>query len=449
MESFVTTATVPAKQDVCLEFPGTDQDKRLRHVRCEAEFHREQPAIHPAAHRFRIAIVTSVHPDFDARLWKYARLLCNLGHEVHLFCPWDVESGKRDGVVLHPFQRVTRRWMSPFQIPWRLGKVLCPMLSKVEVVHFHDIDILPWMTLLSLFKPTIYDVHENYPEEMLVREWVPDPLRRLLSFCVRWMQVLCAAVIRNVVLVIEAQNDDLFGPTLRKTIVANYAATELLQEVRPDYMERPTGIIFLGSQYENNGSGLLVEIADRLRRHLPDAKVYAIDRFSTSAYKQELMAEVGRRGLQDTYILLPNVPPHAIMDHLNRCTIAVAPNLRVPKQLRALPTKLFEYMAAGLPIVASDLPQAVAIVGGSNAGLLARPEDPSTFVDAICRLANNRAYARELGLNGQRAFRERYSWESQAGVIQSFYERVLLGRCSQIAATDIDSRFPTSENELA
>ena len=90
-------------------------------------------------------------------------------------------------------------------------------------------------------------------------------------------------------------------------------------------------------------------------------------------------------------------------------------------------------MAAGLPIVASDLPQAVAIVGGSNAGLLARPEDPSSFADAICRLANDRAYARELGLSGQRAFRERYSWESQAGVIQSFYERVLLGRYEHVA----------------
>ena len=433
MESLATTAALPAKPSVCSEVSSPDQATQVRNGRYETELHPEQSLPPRTTHCFRIAIVTSVHPDFDARIWKYAKLLRQLGHELHLVCPWKVKPGEMDGVVFHPFQRAVRGWARPFQVPLRLGGALLPLLSKVDAVHFHDIDILPWMTLLALFKPVIYDVHENYPEEMLVREWIPNPLRRSLSFLVRWMQVLCAAVIRNIVLVIEAQNDDLFGPTLRKTVVANYATNELLEQVRPDYMKRPTGIIFLGSQYENNGSTLLVEIADCLKRRQPEAKVYAVDRFSTAAYKRQLMAEVARRDLQDTYILLPNVPPHAIMDYLNRCTIAVAPNLRVPKQLRALPTKLFEYMAAGLPIVASDLPQAVTIVEGSNAGLLAPPEDPNSFADAICQLANDRAYAHELGLNGQRALLERYCWESQAGLIQSLYERVLLG-CSDRAA---------------
>jgi glycosyltransferase involved in cell wall biosynthesis len=427
MESLAATAILPLRQDICADFSATDQNAQLRNGSYVVESRPERSPLPRTAHHFRIAVVTSVHPDFDARLWKYARLLQSLGHEVHLFCPWDVTPGKLDGIVIHTFKRATHRLASVFQIPWRLGRLLCPMLAKIDVVHFHDIDILPWMALLALVKPTIYDVHENYPEEMLVRDWIPNPLRRSLSFCVRWMQVLCAAVIRNVVLVVDAQHDDLFGPTLRKTIVANYATEELLDQVRPDYMKRPTGIIFLGSQYENNGSGLLLEIADRLTHRLPGTKIYVIDRFATPAYKRQLMAEVARRGLQDTYTLLPNVAPNAIMDYLNRCTIAVAPNLRVPKQLRALPTKFFEYMAAGLPIVASDLPQAVAIVGESKAGLLARPEDPDSFVDTICQLANDRAYAHQLGLNGQRAFIDRYSWESQACIIQSFYERVLHG----------------------
>jgi len=377
-------------------------------------------------HRFRIAIVTSIHLDFDARLWKYATLLRRLGHEVHMVCPWAVKEGEIEGVVFHPFKRVVGRRARSFQVPWRLGQVLLPLLPKVDVVHFHDIDILPWMTWIALIKPVIYDVHENYPEEMLVREWIPKPTRYLLKFCVRWMQLACAAIIRNVVLVTEAQNEDLFGPTLRKTLVANYAALDLRKQVKSDYMTRPLGIVFIGSQYENNGSGLLIEIADRLRRRLPEAKVYAIDRFASPDYKRTLMADVAHRGLQNTYVLLPRLKPDLIMEYLNRCTIAVAPNLRVPKQVRALPAKLFEYMAAGLPIVTSDLPQAMAIVSGSNAGLLAQPEDPDSFVSAICELAADRVYARELGQNGQRAFVNRYSWESQTDIIQRFYERVLL-----------------------
>jgi glycosyltransferase involved in cell wall biosynthesis len=384
---------------------------------------------------FRIAIVTSIHSDFDARLWKYAKLLRSLGHEVHMVCPWAVEAGETDGIIFHPFARVRSRWARTAQIPWRLGRTLLPLLPKVDVLHFHDIDILPWMALLSLFKPVIYDVHENYPEEMLVREWIPRPLRHLLAFSVRWMQIACAAIIRNIVLVAESQNKDLVGPTLRKTMVMNYATVELLRNVTQDYTERPDGVIFLGSQYENNGSMLLIEIADRLHKRLPGMKVYAVERFADPLYRQKLLDEVTRRCLQDCYVLLPNIKPQNIMNHLNRCTIAVLCNLRVPQQINGVHTKLFEYMAAGLPIVTSDLPHQVSTISSANNGLLAQPDNPDSFVEAICQLAANRDYARQLGLNGQRYFVDHYSWESQAEKIKQFYCSVIEHRQTFVRVT--------------
>jgi glycosyltransferase involved in cell wall biosynthesis len=385
-------------------------------------------AVMPAPQTFRIAIVTSIHPDFDARLWKYAKVLRRLGHEVHMVCPWAVQARAMEGVVFHPFKRVASRRARLFQVPWRLGRALLPLLPRVDIVHFHDIDILPWMTLIALIKPVIYDVHENYPEEILSRKGIPRILRRGLSLAVRWMQIGCAAVIRDIVLVAESQHKDLVGPTLRKTMIMNYATIDLLRDVAQDYTTRPDALIFLGSQHENNGSMLLVEIADRLRERLPGMKIYAIDRFADPAYRQKVLDEVTRRGLQDHYVLLPNVKPQAIMQHLNRCTIAVTCNLRVPQQINGVHTKLFEYMAAGLPTVASDLPHQVKTISEANNGILAKPEDPNSFVDAICQLAADRERARQLGVNGQRYFIERYSWESQADVIQDLYEQVMCGR---------------------
>ena len=68
--------------------------------------------------------------------------------------------------------------------------------------------------------------------------------------------------------------------------------------------------------------------------------------------------------------------------------------------------------------MASDLPQQVATISSANNGLLAQPEDPDSFVDAICELAGDRNRARRLGLNGQRCFVDHYSWESQTEKIQ-------------------------------
>jgi len=390
-------------------------------------------------HRFRIAIVTSIHADFDARLWKYAKLLRSLDHEVHMVCPWAVDAGEADGIIFHPFARVRNRWARAVQIPWRLGRTLLPLLPKVDILHFHDIDILPWMALLAIFKPVIYDVHENYPEEMLVREWIPRPLRHVLAFCVRWMQIACAAIVRNIVLVAESQHKDLTGPTLHKMMVMNYATVDLLRNIAQDYMERPDAVMFLGSQHENNGSMLLIEIADRIHKRLPGMKVYAVDRFADPMYRQKILDEVTRRGLQDSYLLLPNIKPQNIMDHLNRCTIAISCNLQVPQQINGVHTKLFEYMAAGLPIVTSDLPHQVSTISSANNGLLAQPENPDSFVEAICHLAANRDYARQLGFNGQRYFVSHYSWESQADKIQQFYCSVMQRNAgAQLCCTPVE-----------
>ena len=66
-----------------------------------------------------IVIVTSIHPDFDARIWKYSNGLAEAGWKVHLIAPW-----KSDGVEipknirLHSFQRVKGRISRIYKIPF-------------------------------------------------------------------------------------------------------------------------------------------------------------------------------------------------------------------------------------------------------------------------------------------------------------------------------------------
>ena len=90
-----------------------------------------------------------------------------------------------------------------------------------------------------------------------------------------------------------------------------------------------------------------------------------------------------------------------------------------------MPQKIFEYMAAGLPLVSSDLPLQSEIIARANCGLLARPEDVSTFADAICTLIDDPALARRLGKNGQDAVRHTYSWEALMPKLDAFYREIV------------------------
>jgi len=367
-------------------------------------------------------VVTSIHDDFDKRIWRHAVSMAETGYTVHLVCPWVVteESEKVEGIFFHPFERVTKRRQRPYLVPIRLWKKIQPLINKVDIIHFHDIDILPWMAMISLFKPVVYDVHENYADEMLVRDWIPGFLRLPLYWAVNTGQYICSRMIRNIVLVTEAQKKDFNSPRINSIIVHNYASLKLIDDAANDYLTRDQAIIFPGSQYMSNGTMFLLDIAQMTKKEIPDIKFLISDAFESERFRERFIRELKSRKLEDTFEIMPMVPSSEIIKLLNRATITINPVLRVRKQLRAINTKLFEFMAAGIPFISSDLPYPTELVRDTGAGLLAQPESAASFAKQIYRLAQDRQFALFLGKNGQRAFIDRYSWESQMPILKHF-----------------------------
>lgn len=383
---------------------------------------------------FRIAIVTSIHADFDARIWKHATSVAKAGHEVHLLCPWAVAPQEvRDGVIFHPFKRIETRRGRVWKIPARVLPRLLRLAPRVDLIHFHDFDLLPLLALLSVYRPLVYDVHENYPEEMLVKYWVPRPLRKPLSVMTRWGQFALARLVGNVVLVVPHQETAFPSSAIRRVRIANYASRQLADEAADDYDRRPDTVIFTGRQYESNGSLLLLDIAEEVHKKWPHVRFLVSDQFPLpqEVYRSRYVEEVERRGLSKLIELFPRVPSQQLMSVLNRATIGISPTLRTPKHEMGLPTKIFEYMAAGLPVVTSDLPTQRTLIEKTGAGLLAQPEDVQSFVAAIGALVDDRARARHMGMMGQQAMLNCYSWESQMPKLLAFYRDLIDGRTSR------------------
>jgi glycosyltransferase involved in cell wall biosynthesis len=94
----------------------------------------------------------------------------------------------------------------------------------------------------------------------------------------------------------------------------------------------------------------------------------------------------------------------------------------VPKYLEATPTKLFEYMSAGIPVIASDFPAWRSIVEGHDCGLSVDPCDPAAIADAIRLLIDDEAGARRMGENGRRAVLEHYGWTAERDKLLALYD---------------------------
>lgn len=375
-----------------------------------------------------VAIVTSIHPDFDARIWKHARLLADAGHRVRLVCPWSVAPGAVvEGVEIHPFPKAPRRLLRPVWSLVKLMPTLGRLLRDTDIVHFHDLDLLPWMIPLALWKPVVFDVHENYPDEMLEKAWIPVLIRRPVSTLVKWGQWLGSRVIRNIVLVAPSQERYFSSPALHKIYLSNFASRDLADAALNNYAKRKPVVVFIGSQHENNGSLLLLEIAAQVIAVNPAIGFLAVDRFFDPSFRERFLVRRRELGLEEAVRLVPNVRPQQLMDILNEATVGISPNLRVSQQVNGVHTKVFEYMAAGLPMVLSDLPHQLEVIRHSGAGFAVPPEQPEAFVKAILDLVADPAGAAEMGRRGKATFRADYCYESQRDALLGFYQRILTG----------------------
>jgi glycosyltransferase involved in cell wall biosynthesis len=119
-----------------------------------------------------------------------------------------------------------------------------------------------------------------------------------------------------------------------------------------------------------------------------------------------------------------HVTRQGVRDILSRSIAGLVTLHPTINYLDALPVKMFEYMGAGIPVIASDFPLWRTIVADSNCGLLVNPLNPQEIADAIDFLITHPQEARKMGSNGRRAVLERYNWTFESKKLLAFYKNL-------------------------
>jgi len=119
--------------------------------------------------------------------------------------------------------------------------------------------------------------------------------------------------------------------------------------------------------------------------------------------------------------------PEDVYAHLAKADIGLVCLHPEPRFMVAWPVKLFEYMAAGLSVVASNFPLWKEIVEGNQCGITVDPLDPKEIAQAIEYLLTHPEEARQMGENGRRAVEEKYNWEMESKKLLGVYSKLLGG----------------------
>jgi glycosyltransferase involved in cell wall biosynthesis len=181
---------------------------------------------------------------------------------------------------------------------------------------------------------------------------------------------------------------------------------------------QPPSVVYVGGLMPGRG---LEQTIDALA--LTEAIQVRMVGPGTPHYRTSLLERATSAGVADRVRLEPPVPPAQVPALLERATVGLCLIQPICRSYElTLPNKLFEYAAAGLPVLASDLPVIARIVREWGIGEVVAPADPRAIADALTRLcapgAWDAAAARTL------AFAAAHTWEQEAEGLENIYARV-------------------------
>jgi glycosyltransferase involved in cell wall biosynthesis len=352
----------------------------------------------------RVCHLTSVHPmpiDFpDERIFiKESVGLYENGFEVTLiYCgEKELEYFSRGvrmiGLKIPAKNRILRMLKRP-KIVYKNG-----LKINADIYHLHDPELLRiGVKLKKKGKKVIYDSHEDVPEQILTKDWIPFFLRRTISKLYSYVEKKYIKRIDAVVTVSEPIAERF--KTFAKDVIVchNYASLREFDNPLP-LKKESTNICYLGTLSRIRGITELVEAAK-----LANVTLLLAGRFESDEYKNKILNEKGVK-------YFGYVNREQTRQIMSQCFVGMVTLLDVPNHKNSSPNKLFEYMAAGLPVVASDFSYWRVIVEGYSAGICVNPTDIYSISEAIQYLKVNKEISIKMGQNGRKAFLENYNWQ--------------------------------------
>lgn len=370
-------------------------------------------------------MLSSVHGALDNRVfYREARTLARAGHRVTVIAIHDRDE-IRDGISILGLPRVAR---ARRPVLWR--RLLRRAADTgADVFHFHDPELLLPVAPLGrrTGRPTIYDVHEAYPEFFEVKDYLPAVIRYPMAWAFRVLEPRLARRHAALVFADEATPRAFSDVDLPKIVLPNYPDTELLEagaETLASVGRREPVVLYLGGLERNRGSRLMIEAFARVHRQRPDARLLHVGHFMPAGLEREVRQQAQRAGIDDAIEIVGRVPFAEVGGHLARAAVGWVTWQPYAKNRKNVPTKLFEYMAFGLPVVASDLETTRAFVEPGATGHLVRADDPAAHAAAILSLIEDPDEAARAGLRGRQRVVDELNWPAVEGRLLELYARL-------------------------
>ncbi len=302
--------------------------------------------------------------------------------------------------------------------------------TGADVFHAHDLDALAvcaaaaWLRRARL----VYDSHELWLHSTRHLEGTD----RLFMFLERLAEKTLAPRADAVIAVTpgRARKMERMYPSVSPVVVANYPP-EAAPEPSDPTLRKALGagegdflFLYQGVICPHRGLEQLADASAMLEGSPATVAVLGHD-----AGGGALRAYAGKLGPGARIVFHPPVKS----EELHRYTASADAGLVLLQgsclnHILSLPNKLFEYMMAGIPVLACDLPEIARVIRKHGCGFIVDPADPEAVARAMRDMAADPGEARRMGERGRAAALSHYTWDVSARGLLYLYSRLDRGR---------------------
>ena len=367
----------------------------------------------------KVCHLTSVHKRYDTRIYqKMCRSLAKNGYDVTLLVMDDLPDETKDGVKIvsvpfKPKNRIDRIINSGRKIYKKALELDC------DLYHFHDPELLPvGLKLKRRGKKVIYDSHEDYPEQIMGKEWIPRVFRKLLSFMFKRYETMVCRKLDAVVFPCTVNGKNIFkGRAAKNAIIGNVSILRQSVFCKENVSKKTDQICLTGGLTESRGVTSLVKAME-----LCDAKL------------------VMAGSIEENYLhFLQSLPGWQKVDYRGRVSFEEAQDiissscigtsiLRNTQQygnIDIFATKIYEYMNENIPVVMNNAHYNKVQNDRLHFGICVNPDSPEEIASAINYLLSHPQEAKEMGSNGRRAVETEFNWSVEEKKLLELYQEIL------------------------
>lgn len=370
----------------------------------------------------KICILTTGHSPFDSRVfYKQAKSLKKICNDITIIGPYDKEFEMVSGIKIKGIPK-PKGLKGRFLI---LDLIIKKAIEeRADIYHFHDFEIIYRALKIKRKLPNskiVYDVHEHYPDMVRMSKKVPNLIKPLATFMADKSELFISKKFDFIITADEAVKERFNYACKNVQAIHNYTQFNAMKRCDID---KEYDIIYQGGITIERGALQILKAIKILKNDekYHNIKMIFVGPFGYARCEDILMKYISENNLEENITFTGRVDHDTVREYMYKSKIGLVTLLPEPKYFKNIPTKQFEYMSCGIPVIGSYMPPIKKYLTSYNSGLIINPLDENEIAQSIAQLLEDDMLMQKMGQNGIKAISEEFNWKQEEKKLLSIYK---------------------------